>query len=108
MRVILGIVADPDPSDRQAYLEEQIERQKRGEPIDVDWARAELERIRREQAARIAATQRNLRWLVIAAAALMLVLWVKQSALPGGRGMFGLALAVLGLLTAVTLGRRRR
>jgi hypothetical protein len=83
MRVILGIVADPDP-------------------------RAELERIRREQAARIAATQRNLRWLVIAAAALMLVLWVKQSALPGGRGMFGLALAVLGLLTAVTLGRRRR
>ena len=101
-------MADPDPNDRQAYLEEQIQRQKRGEPIDVDWARGELERIRREQAARIAASQRNLRWLVVAAAALMLVLWVKQSALPGGRGMFGLALGVLGLLTAIALGRRRR
>jgi hypothetical protein len=97
-----------DPSDRQAYLEEQIERQKRGEPVDVEWARAELERIRREQAARIASSQRNLRWLVLGAAALMLVLWVKQNAPTSQRGMFALGLAVLGLLTVVTLGRRRR
>lgn len=97
-----------DPSDRQAYLEEQIERQKRGEPVDVEWARGELERIRREQAARIASSQRNLRWLVIGAAALMLVLWLKQNAPTSQRGMLGLGLAVLGLLTVVTLGRRRR
>ena len=96
-----------DPSDRQAYLEEQIERQKRGEPVDVEWARGELERIRREQAARIASSQRNLRWLVIGAAALMLVLWLKQNAPTSQRGMLGLGLAVLGLLTVVTLGRRR-
>ena len=97
-----------DPSDRQAYLEEQIERQKRGEPVDVEWARAELERIRREQAARIASSQRNLRWLVLGAAALMLVRGVKQNAPTSQRGMFALGLAVLGLLTVVTLGRRRR
>jgi hypothetical protein len=101
-------VSDPDPSDRQAYLEEQIQRQKRGEPIDVEWARAELERIRREQAARIASSQRNLRWLVLGAAALMLVLWLRQNAPTTGRGMFALGLAVIGLLTVVTLGRRRR
>jgi hypothetical protein len=97
-----------DPSDRQAYLEEQMERQKRGEPVDVEWARAELERIRREQAARVASSQRNLRWLVLGAAALMLVLWVKQNAPTSQRGMFALGLAVLGLLTVVTIGRRRR
>ena len=41
------------PSDRKAYLEEQIQRQKRGEPIDVEWVTEELQRIRREQIARI-------------------------------------------------------
>jgi len=80
----------------------------KGWPVDVEWARGELERIRREQAARIASSQRNLRWLVIGAAALMLVLWLKQNAPTSQRGMLGLGLAVLGLLTVVTLGRRRR
>jgi hypothetical protein len=94
-------------SDRQAYLDEQIERQKRGEPIDVEWARGELERIRREQADRVASTQRNLRWLVLGAAALMLVLWLKHNAPASGRGMLALGLAVIGFLTAVSLGRRR-
>ena len=32
-----------EPSDREAYLEEQIARQKRGEPVDVDWVRAAAE-----------------------------------------------------------------
>ena len=35
----------PKP-DRQAYLAEQIERQKRGEPVDVEWVKAELGRVR--------------------------------------------------------------
>ena len=48
-------------SDRRAYLEEQIERQKRGEPIDVEWVRAELARVRQEQAAHRARTQRKRR-----------------------------------------------
>ena len=41
----------PDPTDRKAYLEEQIQRQKRGEPIDVEWVTEELQRVRREQVA---------------------------------------------------------
>ncbi len=71
-----SVVSTPDPrrprADRQAYLEEQIQRQKRGEPIDVDWVKTELERVRREQTATLASPQRNLRWLVIGAAALLL------------------------------------
>ena len=58
----------PDKTDRKAYLEEQIQKQKRGEPIDVEWVAEELQRVRREQVARIESTQRNLRWLVIGAA----------------------------------------
>jgi hypothetical protein len=100
-------MAEPDPADRQAYLEEQIQRQKRGEPIDVAWVTNELERVRLEQAARIAASQRNLRWLVIGAAALLLVLWAKNGGLSGTGGPVTLGLIVVGLLAAFGLGRRR-
>ena len=68
----------PDKNDRKAYLEEQIQRQKRGEPIDVEWVTEELQRIRREQIARIQTSQRNLRWIVTGAAILMLVLWARS------------------------------
>ena len=70
--------ARPDKTDRKAYLEEQIQRQKRGEPIDVEWVTEELQRIRREQVARMQASQRNLRWLVIGAAILIIVLWARS------------------------------
>jgi hypothetical protein len=95
------------PADRQAYLEEQIQRQKRGEAIDVEWVKAELERIRRQQAATLASTQRNLRWLVIGAAAVLAILWIKNGGLSRGGGRVTLGLILIGLLTAWGLGRRR-
>jgi hypothetical protein len=100
-----------DPStpgfDRQAYLAEQIERQKRGEPIDVDWVKAELDRVRKEQTERIAASQRRLRWLVVGAAVLLLILWFKNSSVTGGSNWLMLGLVVIGLLAAFGLTRKR-
>jgi hypothetical protein len=98
----------PDPADRQAYLEEQIQRQKRGETIDVEWVKAELERIRIQQAKTIASTQRNLRWLVIGAAVLLAILWIKNGGLSHGGGLMTLGLILIGLLSAWGLGRRLR
>jgi Flp pilus assembly protein TadB len=72
-------MADPTTTttrDRHAYLEEQIERQKRGEPIDVDWVRAELERVKIESRQKVAGTERQLRWLVIFMAVLFAVFWL--------------------------------
>lgn len=48
-------MADVDPSNRKAYLEEQGQRQKRGEPIGIDWVRDELIRVHHEQLSRVAA-----------------------------------------------------
>jgi hypothetical protein len=98
---------DPDPPDRQAYLEEQIQRQKRGEPIDVDWVKGELERIRRTQAATLASSQRHLRWLVAGTAALLLILWFKNGGISRAGGLTTLGLIFIGLLAAWGLGRRR-
>lgn len=98
----------PDPPDRQAYLEEQIERQKRGESIDVEWVRGELERIRVAQAKTLAASQRNLRWLVIVAAALLLILWFKNGGISRSGGLTTLGLIFIGLLAAWGLGRKKR
>jgi hypothetical protein len=97
----------PDPPDRQAYLEEQIERQKRGESIDVAWVKGELERIRLAQAATLAASQRNLRWLVIGATALLLVLWLKNGGVSRSGGLMTLGLILIGLLAAWAFGRKR-
>ena len=97
----------PDPPDRQAYLEEQIARQKRGESIDVAWVRGELERIRLAQATMLSTTQRNLRWLVIGATALLLVLWLKNGGLSRGGGLMTLGLIFIGLLAAWGFRRRR-
>ncbi|HTB61784.1 MAG TPA: hypothetical protein VLC06_28185 [Polyangia bacterium] len=96
------------PADRQAYLEEQIQRQERGEAIDVAWVKAELERIRRQQAATLASTQRNLRWLVVGAATVLGILWIKNGGLMRGGGFVTLGLILIGLLTAWGLGRRRK
>ena len=93
--------------DRQAYLQEQIERQKRGEPIDVEWVKAELERIRQQQAATIASTQRNLRWLVVGAAVLLLILWIRGGGPAQGRILVP-GLVLIGLLTVWVLRRRQR
>lgn len=98
----------PDPTDRQAYLAEQIARQKRGEPIDVEWVKAELERIRQQQATTLARTQRNLRWLVIVAAVALAVLWVKNGGLHQAGGVFALGLILIAVLTVWGLNRQRR
>jgi hypothetical protein len=100
-------MADIDPADREAYLEEQIQRQKRGEPIDVEWVRAELERVRMRQAATLAASQRNLRGLVIGATALLLVLWLKNGGVRGAGGLFMAGLILVGVLTAWAVGRKK-
>jgi hypothetical protein len=97
----------PDPPDRQAYLEEQIARQKRGESIDVEWVRGALERSRLAQATMLSTTQRNLRWLVIGATALLLVLWLKNGGLSRGGGLMTLGLIFIGLLAAWGFRRRR-
>ena len=96
-------MASPDPPDRHAYLEEQIERQKRGEPIDVEWVKEELQRVRREQIARLQASQRNLRWLVIGAALLMIVLWARNGGMLDRGGIVTLGLILIGLLAAFAL-----
>ncbi|MFL5305524.1 MAG: hypothetical protein ACJ8F1_09930 [Polyangia bacterium] len=96
-----------DPSDREAYLEEQIARQKRGEPVDVDWVRAELDRVRRQQAETLARTQRRLRWLVLIAAMILTVLWLKNGGLAGAGGLPVLGLILTGFLASFILGRRR-
>lgn len=96
-----------DPSDRQAYLEEQIARQKRGEPVDVDWVRAELERVRQQQAETLARTQRRLRWLVLAAAVILTLLWLKNGGLAGAGSLPILGLILTGFLASFILGRRR-
>lgn len=98
----------PDQSSRHAYLEEQIARQKRGEPIDVEWVKSELERVRQEQASRLAASQRRLRWVTISAAALLLVLWVKNGGLTGMNSLLMLGLIVIGVLAALSLGRKQQ
>ena len=98
----------PDKIDRKAYLEEQIQRQKRGESIDVDWVTEELQRIRREQIARIQTSQRNLRWIVTGAAILMLVLWARSGGVFDRGGFVTLGLIVIGLLAAFALRRGPR
>jgi hypothetical protein len=104
------MASDPhaDRPDRQAYLDEQIARQQRGEPVDVEWVKHELEQVRREQAEKIASSQRNLRWIVIASAALLFVLWLRNGGLADPRGTAVLGLIAIGMFAAIMLGRRRR
>jgi hypothetical protein len=99
----------PDsPPDRRAYLEEQIQRQKRGEAIDVEWVRAELERVRRQQVAHRMATQRNLLRLTIVSAVLLLVLWIRGGGLRQPNGVVYLGLILVGVLALWAFGRRRK
>jgi len=98
----------PDRIDRKAYLEEQIQRQKRGEPIDIEWVAEELQRVRREQVARMQATQRNLRWLVIGTALLLIVLWARNGGMLDRGGIVTVGLILIGLLAAFGLRGRRK
>lgn len=97
-----------DPQDREAYLEEQIARQKRGEPIDVEWVKAELERVRLKQATTLARTQKRLMILVLVAALVLTVLWLKNGGLSGTGGVPVLGLILLGFLAIFVMGPRSR
>lgn len=97
----------PEPHDRRAYLEEQIARQKRGEPIDVEWVKAELQRVRTQQRTIATSMQRNLRLLVVTCAALLLVLWFKKGGFEGPGGMWTFGLILIGALAAWVLGSKR-
>ncbi len=101
-------MAPADPHDREAYLEEQIARQKRGEPVDVEWVKAELSRVREDQAATLARTQRRLRLLVLVAAVVLAILWVKNGGLSGTAGLPMLGLVLVGFLATFAIGRRSR
>jgi hypothetical protein len=96
------------PRDRHAYLEEQIARQKRGEPIDVEWVQAELQRVRGEQARVAASVQRNLRLLVLLCASLLLVLWFKSGGMGSRGGVWTLGLILIGALVAWVVGNKRK
>jgi hypothetical protein len=100
-------MADVDPSDRKAYLEEQIQRQQRGEPIDVNWVRDELIRVRHEQMSRMAATQRHLRWVVAVAAALLIVLWIRQGHGFDTTGIIVIGLVAIGVFTLIAVRKRK-
>ena len=91
-------VTAPGPRDRHAYLEEQIERQKRGEPIDVDWVRAELERVNQESRAKVGASERRLRGLVVVMAVLFGGFWIAGNVVQHNDPKL---LAPIGLLVAL-------
>jgi hypothetical protein len=101
-------MAAEDPGDRHAYLEEQIARQKRGEPVDVDWVRAELGRVRDEQQKKLADSQRHLRWLVIGSGILFCALWVAGNIVNHRDPGLIVPIVVIAALAIWTLTRRRR
>lgn len=96
------------PRDRDAYLAEQIERQKRGESIDVEWVRAELERVNREAQAKLAASQQRLRWVVLGMAGLLCAFWIARNVLNDGDPKPLVPIVVIAALTAWTAYRQRR
>jgi hypothetical protein len=101
-------MATEDPPDRRAYLEEQLERQKRGEPIDVEWAKAEYAKVQAEMARVKASSRRNLRMLIGLCAALLLVMWFKRGGFDGPGGVMTFGMILIGALVAWTLGNRRK
>ena len=65
---------DEKRPDRESYLNEQIARQQRGEPVDLDWVRDELTRVRQQQQEKLATSRRRLWWLVAAMAVLFVAM----------------------------------
>jgi hypothetical protein len=96
------------PRDRSAYLAEQIERQKRGEPIDVEWVRAELERVKHESQRKLAASEKRLRWVVVAMAALFCAFWVARNLLTENDPKLLVPMVVIVVLAGWGFARRRR
>ncbi len=70
--------SDDQRQERERYLNEQIARQQRGEPIDVDWVREELDRVRKQQQETLAASKRRLWWLMAVLAILFVAMVVAR------------------------------
>jgi hypothetical protein len=96
-----------EPRDRHAYLEEQIARQQRGEPVDVEWVRAELERVRREQLQTLSRTRKRLLAVTLVSALLLVVLWIRRGGLQQQNGVLIACVLLVALLGAFSLRRRR-
>jgi hypothetical protein len=100
-------MAVDEPRNRTAYLEEQIRRQQRGEPIDVEWVRAELSRVKAESERKLAASARRVRWLVTGMAALFCVFWIAGNLVNQGDPKLIVPVVVIVSLGAWGLYRRR-
>jgi hypothetical protein len=98
----------PEPRDRKAYLDEQLERQKRGEPIDVEWARAEHERLKAEIQTKLAASERRLRWVVLSLAGIMCMLWVAANVIRDGDPKMLAPVAIVVAMAALGIYRQTR
>ena len=94
--------------DRHAYLNEQMARQQRGEPVDVDWVRAELGRVRQEQRQKLQSSQRQLRWLVAGMAVLFCVLWIGGNLASHQNPRLAVPAVMIATLTAWSIYRRKR
>jgi hypothetical protein len=101
-------MANQQQRDREAYLNEQVARQQRGEPIDVEWVRAELTRVRQAQKQKLDDTQRQLRWLVIGTAILFSVLWIGGHLVAHRDPRILVPVALIATLAIWALLRRRR
>ena len=64
--------------------------------------------MRKQQADKVASTQRNLRLIVLAGAILLFVLWLRNGGLASPGGTAALGLVAIGLFAALMLGRRKR
>jgi hypothetical protein len=106
---MLGAMAEetPPPPDRHAYLQEQIERQQRGEPIDVAWVRAEYDRVKRETQQKVATSEKRLHWLVVGMLGLFAVFWLAGNLL-ARRDPWAVAPVLLIVGLAVWAIRRHR
>ena len=96
------------PRDRNAYLEEQIQRQQRGEPIDVEWVRTELERVNREAQRKLASSERRLRWVVVGTAVLFCGFWAAKNLLVERDARVAIPIVLIVALATWALYRQRK
>jgi Flp pilus assembly protein TadB len=94
--------------EREAYLNEQVARQQRGEPVDVEWVRAELARVRQEQKDKLMSTERTMRWMVMGMAGLFCVLWIAGNVVANHGPRLLVPIVMIATLTVWSLYRRNR
>jgi hypothetical protein len=93
---------------REAYLNEQVTRQQRGEPVDVEWVRAELARVRQEQKDKLMSTEGYMRWMVMGMAGLFCVLWIAGNVVANHGPRLLVPIVMIATLAAWSLYRRKK